>query len=70
MSDIAELFARDPLKLTKAEIKDIVAFNRANRAQFNLGNIKAGKAVSKPKVSAKLAGLDLKIDLSNLGKKE
>jgi hypothetical protein len=42
VSDIQELFARDPLKLTKDDITEIVEKFRASRHQFNLGNLKAG----------------------------
>ncbi len=49
MSEIAELFARDPLELTKDDITLIVKKLREQRAQFNLGNKVAGKA--KPKAS-------------------
>jgi hypothetical protein len=43
MSDIQELFSRDPLKLTKIDITVIVAKMRESRHQFNLGNKLAGK---------------------------
>lgn len=42
MSDIAELFARDPLELTKADIGEIVSYYRTARAAFNLGEKSAG----------------------------
>lgn len=48
MSEIAELFARDPLSLTREDITQIVEKLRAQRAQFNLGNKSAGKAKPKP----------------------
>lgn len=60
MSDISRLFAEDPLKLTKADIGEIIARYRAARAQFNLGEKSAGstKKMKKdePKIDAK--GLD------------
>lgn len=37
MSDLSELFARDPLKLTKTERGEIIAHMRANRATFMAG---------------------------------
>lgn len=43
-STLAELFARDPLSLTKPDIGVIVHYYRENRAKFNLGDNKAGKA--------------------------
>lgn len=42
MSDIADLFARDPLSLTKPDIEVIVKYYREKRAQFNLGDKTAG----------------------------
>jgi hypothetical protein len=51
MSTISELFSRDPLLLTKEEVsKEIVAYFRERRAQFNLGAQQAG---STKKISAK-----------------
>lgn len=42
MSDIATLFARDPLSLTRDDISTIVAEFRKSRHQFTLGDMKAG----------------------------
>lgn len=42
MSDLAQLFAADPLSLTRDDISKIIAEMRSKRAQFNLGNMKAG----------------------------
>lgn len=66
MSTIAEFFSRDPLGLTKDEVrKEIVQYFRERRAQFNLGAQQAG---STKKISAKtkeivdnvkIEGLDL-----------
>lgn len=47
MSDIAELFARDPLSLTKENITEIIQHYQKCRGQFALGNMTAGSA--KPK---------------------
>lgn len=67
MSDIATLFARDPLDLSKQDIEAIVKFYREKRAQFNLGDKTAGSTkkmkAENPKVKANaeelLAGLGL-----------
>lgn len=58
MTDIAALFAKDPLSLTKDDLSAIIAHYRAARAQFNLGEKQAGaaKKLSGPKVEK----LDLK----------
>jgi len=47
MSDIAELFARDPLSLSDVDLTLIITKMRESRGQFNLGNVKAGSM--KPK---------------------
>lgn len=70
MTDITELFARDPLQLSKQDIVAIVARFRESRKAFNLGNVRAGS--TKPptekqkKTSAlmeKLKGAEVKINL-------
>lgn len=63
MSDIAALFAKDPLQLTKENIGEIVSYYRERRAQFNLGDKTAGntkkmKAEAGPKIT--------KLDLTDL----
>jgi hypothetical protein len=60
MTDIAELFARDPGQHTKESIDEIITYYRNARAQFVLGDTKAGKT-TKPKGPAgpKLGSLDL-----------
>lgn len=57
MSDIAELFARDPLKLTREDLTTIVAKFRESRGQFTLGNKMAGS--TKPKTEKQKATLDI-----------
>jgi hypothetical protein len=44
MTDLTEIFARDPLSYTKenGELVAIIAEMRAKRAQFNMGNLNAG----------------------------
>jgi hypothetical protein len=67
MSDLAELFSRDPLSLSKPDIAEIVAQLRASRHAFNAGNLRAGStkpATAKQKETASLAEkLNLNIDL-------
>ena len=60
MSDMAELFSRDPLKLTQDDLAAIVARYREARSQFNLGEKSAGstKKVAAPK-GPKVQQLDL-----------
>lgn len=61
MSDIHELFARDPLSLTDIEFEQIIARFRESRGQFTLGNRSAGKI--KPPTAKQQATLDLAKDL-------
>lgn len=76
MSDISELFGRDPLSYTKegGEVRQIVEHFRKARGQFNLGNMKAGSTKPKTEKQAKVASLGaslgLKLNLGALPKKE
>ena len=66
MSDLATLFARDPLTLTQSNLSTIVSEMRKSRHQFNAGNMKAGSTkpkTEKQKALADLAG-KLNLDLS------
>ena len=53
MTDITELFARDPLSLSKQDIGIIVTKFRESRKAFNLGNVRAGS--TKPKTAKQKA---------------
>lgn len=57
MTDIAELFARDPQKMTRDDITAIVQKLRESRHQFNMGNVRAGS--TKPKSAAQKRGEEL-----------
>ena len=62
MSDIARLFAEDPLNLTKENIDELISYYRNARAKFNEGEKAAGstkkmKAASAP--APKVTSLDL-----------
>jgi len=50
MSTMAEIFRRDPLKLTKDDILSVILEFRSMRHQFKAGNLKAGQ--TKPKTAA------------------
>lgn len=68
MSDLSEIFARDPLTYTKegGEIAAIIEEMRKKRGQFNLGNAKAGSTkplTAKQKEVSKLLGDDKGLDL-------
>jgi hypothetical protein len=63
MSEIAELFARDPLKLTREDRTKIIAHFRENREKYIAG-VKAPKAVAEKKTKAPVQG---KLSLDDLG---
>ena len=60
MSDLADLFSRDPMSLTKEDIDAIIARYRAARAQFLEGAKAAG-------ATKKLAPKGPKTSLDDLG---
>lgn len=59
MSDISELFARDPAQCTDSDIDLIIAEYRKKHALFKLGNEAPPKRAAKKPVS--------NVDLSDLG---
>lgn len=62
-TDINELFARDPLQLTREDIESIVKKLRDSGRQFAAGNLKAGK-MKPAKANPKISELkDLKLEL-------
>ncbi len=65
MTDIQELFSRDPLQLTDLDLDAMIAHMRENRKAFKLGNMTAGKMpTAKQKEALSLAdALDIKLDL-------
>ena len=65
MSDIARLFATDPLRHSEADIDAIIEHFRASRANFKLTG-KAPAKLSKREAEAEKSGLNLDIDLSSL----
>jgi hypothetical protein len=42
MSDIQSLFQKDPLNLTRDDLREIAAYYREKRNAFNLGDMQAG----------------------------
>lgn len=63
MSDLGEIFARDPLELTKPEASEdftrLIARYREARQQFKLGDKTAGKTAKVTKGAEPLPELDL-----------
>ena len=64
MTDIAALFARDPLSLTKDDITAIITEMRKSRHAFNLGNSKAGSTKPPTAKQKQLSELSAKLDIS------
>lgn len=63
MSDLSELFARDPLSLTKTDITTIIEEMRKSRHAFNAGNIKAGSTKPKTEKQKQIATLAEKLQI-------
>lgn len=66
MSDIAALFARDPLKMSDEDIDRIISTMRERRHQFNTGAIKSAAKLTKKE--EEVSGLKLDLNL-NIGSK-
>ncbi len=63
MTDIATLFSRDPLSLTRDDLTTIVTEMRKSRHAFNLGNKSAGstkpRSAAQKEVSALAASVEI-----------
>lgn len=64
MSDISELFARDPLSLSSQDISAIVEEMRKSRHAFMAGNMKAGSTKPKTAAQKQLNELTSKLNIS------
>ena len=67
-TDIAELFRRDPLKLSDQDIDQIIEQFRSSRHQFNKGNMKAGstKPLTEKQKTAKEMSEKVNLDIKDL----
>lgn len=63
MSDISELFSRDPLTLTDADIDKIVEDFRSRRHLFNAGHKAAGSTKPKTQKQKDVQSLADELDL-------
>lgn len=54
--EISEIFATDPLSLTRTDITATIEYFRKARGQFNLGNMKAGN--TKPAAVKKTSAME------------
>lgn len=66
MTDIALLFGRDPLSLSREDISAIVTEMRKRRASFNLGNMTAGKVKPKTEKEKATEALASKLNIGGL----
>lgn len=57
MTDLSELYSRDPLQLTKDDIEELVKSLREKRGQFAIGNMKAGSSKKPTAKQAAVASL-------------
>lgn len=64
MTDISELFSRDPLTLTRTDISKIIDTMRASRHAFNAGNIKAGSTKPPTEKQKQITDLASKLKIS------
>lgn len=64
MTDLAELFSRDPLSLTDDNIRSIIEEMRKSRHAFNAGNAKAGSTKPKTEKQKTIAALADKLNIS------
>lgn len=63
-TDLGEIFARDPLKLTRTDIDYVIAYMREARKRYLIAE-KAPKAVKEPKAK-KAKGSAESIDIGSL----
>lgn len=66
MSDIAQLFATDPLKLSRQDIESIIKEFRAKRSAFNIGNMKAGSTKPPTEKQKQMLELGEKLKIGGL----
>jgi hypothetical protein len=66
MSELSELFSRDPLQHTNESLDELIAKLRGMRGQFALENNKKAGKVKAPAKSTKLQSAGISIDLSGL----
>lgn len=64
MSDLAELFNRDPLQLTDDNIRTIIEEMRKSRHAFNAGNMKAGSTKPKTEKQKVISDLASKMNIN------
>lgn len=64
MSDLAELFARDPLSLTRDDLTKIIEEMRKSRHAYSLGNAKAGSTKPPTEKQAQIKSLADQLKIS------
>lgn len=64
MTDLSQLFARNPLDLTRDDITSLIEAFRKSRHQFSLGNTKAGSTKPPTEKQKKIIDLASKLDIT------
>lgn len=64
MTDLAELFSRDPLGLSTDDIRSIIEEMRKSRHAFNAGNAKAGSTKPLTEKAKQIASLAEKMNIN------
>lgn len=59
MTDLAELFSRDPNQLTKTDVTELIDFYRTTRSNFNLTGTARPAKSAEPKKAVSLSNLEL-----------
>ena len=63
MTDLSQLFARNPLDLTREDLTTLVEAYRKARHQFSLGNATAGRTKLLTEKQQRVASLASKLDI-------
>lgn len=63
MTDLSTLFSRNPLELTRDDLRTIIEAFRKSRHQFTLGNVKAGSTKPPTEKQKKINDLASKLDI-------
>lgn len=64
MTDLAQLFVRNPLDLTRPDITSMIEAYRKSRHQFSLGNATAGRTKPPTEKQKKINDLASRLDIT------
>lgn len=66
MSELAEIFAKDPQEYSKQDLREVIAAMREARVSFNKGNMKAGNTKPRTEKQKQHAELAQSLSLDDL----